>query len=59
MLGDYAFMEINGSGLDSKFHLGWDATEGNRIYYKNNSEISEQEFSTYFDTLVEPAYIEL
>lgn len=59
MMADYNFMGINASELVPKFYLGWDATGGNRIYYKNNSEISEQEFSTYFDTLVEPAYIEL
>lgn len=57
MLGDYAFMEINGSGLDSKFHLGWDATEGERFYYKGKSKISEEEFDTYFSDLKEPDYM--
>ena len=47
MMGDYAFVEINGSGMDVKFHLGWDATEGER-YYKDKTKISEQEFSEYF-----------
>lgn len=57
MLGDYAFMEINGSGLDSKFHLGWDATEGERFYYRGKSKISEEEFDTYFSDLKEPDYM--
>ena len=57
MLGDYVFMEINGSGLDSKFHLGWDATEGERFYYRGKSKISEEEFDTYFSDLKEPDYM--
>ena len=57
MLGDYVFMEINGSGLDSKFHLGWDATEGERFYYRGISKISEEEFDTYFSDLKEPDYM--
>ena len=59
MLGGYDFMGISGSKLVSKFSLAWDATGGNEIYYKNNSKITEQEFSAYFDTLVEPSYIDL
>lgn len=57
MLGDYAFMEINGSGLDIKFHLGWYAIEGERFYYRGKSKISEEEFDTYFSDLKEPDYM--
>ena len=56
MMGDYAFVEINGSGMDVKFHLGWDATEGER-YYKDKTKISEQEFSEYFKDLKELDYM--
>lgn len=56
MMGDYAFVEINGSGMDVKFHLGWDATEGER-YYKGKTKISEQEFSEYFKDLKELDYM--
>lgn len=56
MMGDYAFVEINGSGMGVKFHLGWDATEGER-YYKGKTKISEQEFSEYFKDLKELDYM--
>lgn len=56
MMVDYAFVEINGSGMDVKFHLGWDATEGER-YYKDKTKISEQEFSEYFKDLKELDYM--
>jgi len=48
MMGDYAFVEINGSGRD--------ATEGER-YYKDKTKISEQEFSEYFKDLKELDYM--
>lgn len=57
MMGDYAFVEINGSGMDVKFHLGWDATGGECYYYKDKTKISEQEFSEYFKDLKELDYM--
>lgn len=59
MMGDYAFMGINGSQLVSKFHMGWDRTEGSAVYYRGDSKISEQEFEAVFDALTEPDYMDL
>lgn len=59
MLGDYAFMGMNGLQLVSMFHMGWDRTDGSAVYYCGDSEISEQAFDAAFDALTELDYMDL